>query len=238
MLLAFCVHAAKQAAVITMCNNIMYSLSWTPLEASGIEDQFNRMKAAIGKLPRLFCKQVRFALITFSSYVNLEFCFNCFDNTAVGRGAVKSAIESVAYRGGSSYTGGTVQCVCEELLSSQCGSSRSPDCLDVVFITDGKSNDPNLEVCDEVHCLHNRLAVNTYAIGISSGAGFSRTYDVNELNCITEFSDLFSAFQYESFDDFEQSIEHIQLLLLQVLPNSPQSCFTRAGHLSPTGAQS
>ena len=199
--------------------------------------QFDRMKVALGKLTPLFCKQVRFALITFSSYVNLEFCFNCFENTYLGRQEAKSAIENTPYQGGGTHTAGAARCVCEEMLTSSCGiDSSQPLCLDVVFITDGKSNDPNLDVCEEVRCLHNRHDVNTYAIGISSGSGFQQTYDQEELDCITNYSDEFSAFQYESFDEFESSITKIIVRLANALPTSPESCVNRDASLSPTGA--
>ena len=51
---------------------------------------------------------------------------------------------------------------CEEILQPACGIDVYPDCLDVVFITDGKSNDPNLEICTEVKCLHSLLGIDTY----------------------------------------------------------------------------
>ena len=61
----------------------------------------------------------------------------------------------------------------------------SPLCLDVVFITDGKRNDPSLDVCKEVRCLHTatascQLGVNVHAIGINSGSGFQPT-NIQEL---------------------------------------------------------
>ena len=108
--------------------------------------------------------------------------------------------------------------------------------MDVVFITDGKSNDPSLDVCEEVRCLHNRLGVNVYAIGINSGSGFQPTYNVRELECIDHFSDLISAFQFQSFNEFENSITNITLRLLNALPSSPESCVGRNAALSPTGA--
>ena len=207
------------------------------LDTSGSigRSQFDRMKTALGKLTPLFCKQVRFALITFSSYVNLEFCFNCFENTYQGRADAKSAIENAPYRGGGTHTAGTARCICEELLQSSCGIESSPDCLDVVFITDGKSNDPSLEVCEEVRCLHNRLGVNTYAIGINSGAGYGQSYNLAELECIDHYSDAVSAFQFESFSEFERSITNIERRLLNALPSSPESCLRRDASLSPSG---
>ena len=209
------------------------------LDTSGSigKTQFNRTEEALAKLTPLFCRKVRFALITFSSYVNLEFCFDCFENTYQGRANAQSAIRNAPYRGGAAHTAGAARCICEDLLQSSCGidTSVTPACIDVVFITDGKSNDPSLDVCEEVRCLHNRVGVNTYAIGINSGNGYQPTYNQTELDCIDHYSDALSAFQYESFSDFEDSITNITTRLTNALPSSPESCYQRDRSLSPTG---
>ena len=194
-------------------------------------DQFDRMKVALGRLPALFCRQVKLALITFNHYINLEFCFNCFENTGV-----TDAIANVIYRGGSTYTGATARCVCDEILRRSCGISAQPECLDVVFITDGKSNDPSLEICEEIRCLHNRLGVDTYAIGINRGQGFVPSYNRTELDCITNYSDLTSAFEFESFTAFERAIENIFQRLLNAASESFESCARLDSSISPTGA--
>ena len=208
----------------TQCDNRVQNVLFV-LDISGSigQTQFNRMKNALAKLTSLFCKQVQFALITFGSNVNLEFCFDRFENTYQGREDAKSAIENAPYRGGTTRTGGTARCICEDLIHSSCGidPSLSPTCLDVVFITDGKSNDPSLDVCQEIRCLHNCYGVNTYAIGINSGSGFQPTYNVAELECIDQYSDAISAFQFESFSDFESSITNITTRLIEALPNGP-----------------
>lgn len=197
---------------------------------------FNRMRDAIALLPYFFCRQVQFAVITFSSYVNLEFCFDCFENTFDGRDQVATAITNIEFRGGGTNTGATAKCICEEILQPSCGIDVYPDCLDVVFITDGKSNDRNLEICEEVKCLHSRLGIDTYAIGINSGEGFKPTYNKDELDCIANFSDLTSVFEFESFDAFEAAIHNIiNRLVIDHLPTDPESCARLNGDISPTG---
>lgn len=198
--------------------------------------QFSRMKEAIGTLPSLFCKQVQFAVVTYDQYINLEFCFNCYENTLHGRTQVTDAIKAIPYRGGGTHTAATAKCVCNELLQPACGIAPNPNCLDVVFITDGKSNDPKLEICDEIRCLHGHLGIDTYAIGINSGSGYEPSYNRAELDCITNFGDLTSAFEFESFTAFEEAIENIVLRLLTALPTSPESCARLNGDISPTGA--
>ena len=202
-----------------------------------LETQFNRIKNALAKLTPLFCRQVRFALITFSSYVNLEFCFDCFENTYQGRENAQSAIKNAPYRGGGTYTAGAARCVCEDLLQSSCGIDTSPACIDVVFITDGKSNDPSLDVCEEVRCLHNRVGVNTYAIGMNSGNRYQPTYNQAELDCIDHYSDVVNAFKFSSFTEFEESITSITMRLINATQEgSFESCYRRNGGISPTGA--
>ena len=136
----------------TQCDNQVQNVLFV-LDTSGSigRTQFNRVKNALAKLTPLFCKQVQFTLITFSSHVNLEFCFNCFQNTYQGRLRAQSAIKSAPYRGGLTRTAGTARCICEDIIHSSCGIDTSSfTCLDVVFVTDGKSNDPSLDVCQEV----------------------------------------------------------------------------------------
>lgn len=221
-----------------MCddNDIQHVLFVLDTSGSIGSAQFERMKEAIGLLPVLFCRQVKFALITFSTYVNLEFCFDCFENTFDGRGKVSEAINNAKFQGDGTNTAGTARCICEEVLRGSCGITADAECLDVVFITDGKSNDPKLEICDEIRCLHRRFGVNTYAIGINSGAGFTPSYNRTELECISNFSDLTSVFEFDSFESFEASLIDIFDRLLAALPQDPESCARRDSSISPSGA--
>ena len=77
------------------------------LDSSGSigSTSYGRMKKAIAKLTPLFCKKVKFSLMTFSSRLNLEFCFDCFENNIFGRNAAASAIKAASYQAGSTYTG-------------------------------------------------------------------------------------------------------------------------------------
>ena len=136
--------------------------------------------------------------------MNLDFCFNCYSSNKV---LAAQAILDATYQRGGTNTGAAAKCICSHLLHPNCGISVDPNCLDVIFITDGKSNDRSLEICDEVACLHNRYGVNTYAVGIKSGS--SGSYDPAELNCISDQSDMLSQFEYMDFDDFDRSITEI-----------------------------
>ena len=87
--------------------------------------------------------------MTFDQKFNLEFCFDCHENTCNGRTSIRDAMLGSTYRGGLSHTGAT-RCVCDLLLSERCGLDSHANCISVVYITDGKSNDPRLEICAPV----------------------------------------------------------------------------------------
>ncbi len=192
------------------------------LDTSGSIGQtnFRRMTSAISKLTTLFCKPIRVAVMTFNHEYHLEFCFNCFDNTFSGRNDAKNAITNIVYRGGWTHTGGAAQCACTQLLSIGCGLSFDAGCIDVVFITDGHSNDPSLQICDEIRCMHDHgsLEINTYAIAIGN-------YDRNEINCIANSSSEFSTFEYENFNEFETEIQEVvDRLVKSVVSGGPYTC--------------
>lgn len=199
-------------------------------------EQFTRVKNALARLIPLFCKQVKIAVVSFSHHIHLEFCFDCYKNTLAERNKAKKAIEDIRYRGGGTHTGSTAKCVCDKILKSSCGFDSMPTCLDVVFITDGKSNDPTLKICEEIRCLHNRVGVDTYAIGINSGFGFTQSFNRAELECITNSTDLSSAFEFDSFDDFEASINKtIKMVIGEVVNGHSLACAKVTGTVSPTG---
>ena len=59
---------------------------------------YTRMKQVLAKLTPLFCRKVKFAMMTFSSKLNLEFCFDCFENSLFGRREVAKAIKAAKYQ--------------------------------------------------------------------------------------------------------------------------------------------
>ena len=199
-------------------------------------DRYQRMKTALSKLTPLFCKQVQFAMVTFSTDIKLEFCFDCFENTYLGRNATSNAIKSSTYYGGGTNTGATTKCVCEDLLDPNCGIANNPKWLDVVYITDGKSNDRKHKVCKEVECLHQRYGINTYAIGINSHPLYSSSVNQEELDCISDSSNILSAFQYNSFEDFEEAIANIIIRVIGVsLSENSYACVRRDETIDPSG---
>ena len=84
-------------------------------------------------------------------------------------------------------------CVTTRSVYTICGLPIAANCIDVVFLTDGRSNDPSLDVCTEIRCLHNRRGVNTFAMEL-----------MQELECIVDPDlglDDYHVFDFLSFDD-------------------------------------
>ena len=139
------------------------------LDVSGSvgEYNFHRVTAALSDLVLLFCRPIKIAVMSYDHEYFIEFCFNCFENTCAGRIATASAIENINYYHGDgtryTHTGGAAQCVCDVILTPSCGLDPAANCVNVVFITDSQSNDPNRDVCNDIRCLHNRFGVNTFA---------------------------------------------------------------------------
>ena len=216
------------------CSNTDIQRVLFVLDSSGSINlsNFNDMKEALAKLVLYFCKQIETALITFSSTIKLDYCFDCFENTKQGRLQAMEAIKGAQYMGQMTNTGATAKCICDNVLQSSCGidNPSSIECLDVVFITDGQSNDPNLEVCEEIKCLHNQVGISTYAVGIGG-------YDPNELECIAHNTDEFGMFEFETFQDFKDSIDEVvELLAVDAISGNMYSCTNRDRSYSPTGS--
>ena len=194
-------------------SNTQYILFLLDTSGSIGRRDFTRMKNALSELSALVCKPVKIAAMTFNHEFKLEFCFDCFDNNCGGRKQTENSIKGIDYRGGLTHTAGATECACSFLLSTRCGLPVDAGCIDVVYITDGESNDPTREICDEVECLHNRLGVNTYAMGIGN-------YDRNELQCISSASTTTNIFSFETFDEFVNATNRVIQRLIDPPPDA------------------
>ena len=179
---------------------------------------FNTMVNNISLLVPLFCDNTKVAAITFGSKIYHHFCFNCYNTQQA-----KSAIASIKYQGGSTHSGRTLKCTCEQILSTSCGLPdqdeyrNCPAPIDIIVITDGHSNGP-LDVCNEVRCLHNHpfYDINTFTIGV-------KNYNQEELDCIADQNDLNLShiFNMESFDELEEFLQAIITYLQTPIPVDP-----------------
>jgi hypothetical protein len=197
---------------------------------TGRED-FNRLTAVLGDLVLFFCSPIKVAVMTFDQEYFVEFCFDCFDSTCSGRQMTGDAITNIDYGYGRSgirwrHTAGAARCVCDFMLTPSCGVPVGAECIDVVFITVGRSNDPNINVCNTIGCLHDRYGVTTHAIGVGNA------FDP-ELECISNADpNTFNIFNFNSFDEFVQTFEDIinRLIYGGVSPSgNPYVCIGTRG---------
>ena len=189
-------------------DNTQYILFMLDTSGSIGRENFEEITSTLARLVSHFCKPIRVGAMTFNQEYYVELCFNSFDNTCNGRSSVGDAISQANYRSGLTYTGGAVQCTCDFMLNPSCGLPPGASCIDVVVITDGRSNGPR-PVCDQVQCLHNHYGVETYAIGIGN-------VDQNELDCISDYSSdptHFNLFNFNSFAEFQSTLNNMIMLL-------------------------
>ena len=176
-------------------------------------EEFNRLTAVLGDLILFFCSPIKVAVMTYDQEYFVEFCFNCFDGTCSGRVMAGDAMSNINYRYGRSgirwrHTAGAAQCVCDFMLTPNCGVPAAAGCIDVVFITAGRSNDPILNICNTIGCLHDRYGVTTHAIGV--GNAFTP-----ELECISNAApNSFNLFNFSTFDEFVQTFQDVLYRLI------------------------
>jgi hypothetical protein len=142
------------------------------LDTSGSigEKNFKNITFVLSLLLPLFCSPIKVAVMTFDHEYYVQFCFDEYDNTTQGRQCIGTAISSIQYRQGPgtrwTHTAGAARCVCDYMLNETCGFDPDGCITDIVFITDGQANDPTLDVCTEINCLHNHMDINLFVIGI------------------------------------------------------------------------
>ena len=197
---------------------------------------FHMMTNSLSKLVGHFCHKIKIAVMVFNHDHYVEFCFDCFDNDCTGRNNTKEAMRNIPYRSGWTHTASATQCACAEVLKPSCGfnSSSTRACLDVVYITDGRSNDPHLDVCSTVDCLHQtpNTDLNVFVIGIGNDI------DENELSCIARNRNrnyrANAIFRVDDFQYFSRAIDKLdelfndpdyQDIIQNINPNGPD-CFT------------
>ena len=226
----FIEHGARYRRSYDNCepNGRKYVLFILDTSGSIGHENFVKMTATLSLLVHKFCSPVKVAAMTFSHKHFLEFCFDCHRSDLNGRDAIRNAMKSIPYRGGSTHTGGATQCACDFMLTSECGleSVVSGDrCIDIVYITDGLSNGP-ISPCNVIDCFYNisQAQVKVIAIGITNRVRES------ELECIVTPADgAISAnnvtnylFQFDRFDMFEKVINDS----INFLENTQYECLS------------
>lgn len=196
-----------------------YVLFLLDTSESVAHDEFKKVTSTLGNLVHYFCRRTKISAVSFSDKHYLEFCFDCFGNDCTGRDRARDAMADIKCRGGLRFTGEATQCVCDSMFTSDCGfpelSTEGSTCLDVIYVTDGKSNGRS-DVCKRVECLYDLeergVSLNVFAFGIDG-------YDIDELRCITRDESVNyinnKIFEIDSFDRFEAVIDSIDQVFEQ-----------------------
>ena len=203
-------------------NKTRYVLFMLDTSASISTDEFRKMTHQVSRLAFYFCGAMKVAVMTFNHMYSVEFCFDCFRSDCEGRQDMRDTMRNITYRGGHTYTAGAAQCACNFILSADCGFVEQDACIDVVVITDGQSNDPFLDVCNEITCMKNTslfpdAQINVFVFGISDFV------NRKELECLTRLSIEplpHHIFNFNDFDDFDEQLD----LVIKGLKYSSISC--------------
>ena len=111
------------------------------LDTSGSirRNDFDHVKVALSKLFTKMCGNIYVAFMTFSHTLQMEFYFDFYNQSTL-----KRPINSINYRGGSTYTGKAIRCLHVNILTHDgfCRMNTDIDCLDIFVVTDGHSNGP------------------------------------------------------------------------------------------------
>ena len=165
--------------------------------------------------------------MTFDHEYYVEFCFDEYD-TSIQQGLkdVGNAIKSTPYirphwGPGTrwTHTAGAAKCVCNYMLSPTCGVRPDAACMDVIFFTDGRANDPHLDICNEISCLHNRRGVYTFAMGVGN-------HDEIRTECYAEdYTDIgYHVFNFTNITMLEEQFNLVIKRLLTGGFNNLYSC--------------
>ena len=205
------------------CGQTRYVLFIVDTSGSIGSGVFESVKRVVADISETLCDYLKVALITYSSDINLEFCFKCNNNN---RRDIKNAIMRAKYRGGGTSTTDAIKCACEQILTSQCGLPKASGIytpnIDVVLLTDGRHNGPCLSNLDrELQCLHGKSNINTFGIGIGST-------DHQSVVKLTKGNGD-HIFRVENFQELQSLLQGIKLLLALKGPDG-KPLYDCAGH--------
>ena len=158
-------HERRRRQTCSNHKDVRYVLFIVDTSGSITETTFNKVRDLLANISENLCDQLRVAMMTYGSDINLEFCFNCHAD----RRNIFNAIKRVQFRGGSTRTTDATKCACDTLLTPECGlpDGRATSNIDIVYLTDGRHNGPcRSNLANEVNCFHNQRNINTYAIAV------------------------------------------------------------------------
>ena len=134
------------------------------LDSSGSinEAEFTSKKRVLATIAKSLCDDIKVAMITYSTEVNLDFCFDCYDS----RTDIANAILRAPYHRRGTRTHNALHCVHEKLLDNPLCELPALAQLDVITLTDGHHNGRcSVTLETAVASLAAQQNTNLYAIG-------------------------------------------------------------------------
>lgn len=106
-----------------------------------------KMKSILSNLVPFFCKETKFAVMSYGDKIERNICFSC-DQDREHNTQFQNVLLSIEYhRGSSTRTGDAIQCACNYMLQAGCGYYDEADSItDVIVITDGHYNKGEIHV--------------------------------------------------------------------------------------------
>lgn len=173
------------------------------LDASGSigAANFEKMKDVV-KVLALFRCNTKIAVMSYSTFVYGQYCYDCNQRNPA---TVDTMIKSIRFSNGATASGDAIQCACNYMLGPQCGFPRHGlAVVDVIFISDGKSN-RGTNVCSAANCWESvRNSVSSLHVlpfGIGSSVGW------RELKCLK--GNYATDISVRSFSDLETVMKNI-----------------------------
>lgn len=133
-------------------------------------------------------------IVTFSSYPNFFFPLNRYQDKT----SLLNAVSNLAYRGGSTNTGGALHQARTQLLTEANGMRTGAYSKVVIVLTDGYSNYNSYPLADEAEKLKKEAIV----VGVGVGG-----YNLNELKLIASKDDYI--YTMVSFSDLATFIQEL-----------------------------
>ena len=215
-------------------SNIRYVLFILDTSGSIGRENFNKVKDIVARISLRLCEYLKVAVITYDNWINLEFCFNCYDT----RSEIFDAINRIQYRrGGATHTTNAVKCACD-ILQTKCNlpkGIKTPN-IDVVILTDGRHNGPcQSKLSQEIKCLKTDRNgekldnIKTYAIGI----GRANIEAVAQLRQNPEEDYIFDVPDFDTLKGLFDIIEYLMSQTTTAENGEEVPLYSCHGHLGP-----
>ena len=177
------------------------------LDSSGSigETNFKNLRNVTAQFSLFYCPGTKIAVMSYSSNVYKNYCFNCDQTDTYLR---YNTTLNIPFHNALTASGDAIQCACDYMLNSPCGFPRTtgqnaPN-LGVVFITDGHSNHGR-DVYTAANCWSKFHNIIVFPIGIGNRVNYT------ELDCIKgSVTNGISGFNLRDFDELLKLLHKVK----------------------------